>query len=142
MNKTCRKANEEYTKYLVKLMDKIFEYLSVGLGLEKHVLKEACGGEELRLLAKINYYPPCPRPDLALGVAPHTDMSTLTLLVPNDVPGLQVFKDDHWFDAKYVPDAIIVHIGDQLEVISFSWSCLFGTTFTLFFFSFFFYFFV
>lgn len=97
-------------------MDKIFEYLSVGLGLEKHVLKEACGGEELRLLAKINYYPRCPRPDLALGVAPHTDMSTLTLLVPNDVPGLQVFKDDHWFDAKYVPDAIIVHIGDQLEV--------------------------
>nr|CAD1827028.1 unnamed protein product [Ananas comosus var. bracteatus] len=57
-----RKANEEYTKYLVKLMDKIFEYLSVGLGLEKHVLKEACGGEELRLLAKINYYPPCPVP--------------------------------------------------------------------------------
>ncbi|XP_020089982.1 flavonol synthase/flavanone 3-hydroxylase-like [Ananas comosus] len=99
-------------------MDKIFEYLSVGLGLEKHVLKEACGGEELRLLAKINYYPPCPRPDLALGVAPHTDMSTLTLLVPNDVPGLQVFKDDHWFDAKYVPDAIIVHIGDQLEILS------------------------
>ncbi|XP_072952630.1 flavonol synthase 1 [Typha angustifolia] len=115
---TYRKANEEYTKHLVKVMDELFESLSIGLGLEKHAMKEASGGEDLGLLLKINYYPPCPRPDLALGVPPHTDMSMLTLLVPNEVSGLQVFKDDHWFDAKYIPNAIIVHIGDQVEILS------------------------
>ncbi|KAJ4764908.1 Flavonol synthase [Rhynchospora pubera] len=113
-----RKANDEYCKYLVPLVDRLFEYLSTGLGLEKNVLKEASGGDNMKMLLKINYYPPCPRPDLALGVAAHTDMSTFTLLVPNDVPGLQVLKDDHWVDAKYIPNATIVHIGDQFEILS------------------------
>nr|AQR58516.1 flavonol synthase [Allium cepa] len=113
-----RKANEEYTKHLQVVVDKMHSYLSLGLGLESHVLKEAVGGDDLEYLLKINYYPPCPRPDLALGVVAHTDMSSLTILVPNEVPGLQVFKDDHWFDAKYIPNALICHIGDQLEILS------------------------
>ncbi|XP_042497578.1 flavonol synthase/flavanone 3-hydroxylase-like, partial [Macadamia integrifolia] len=86
--------------------------------LEGNVLKDAVGGEELEYLLKINCYPPCPRPDLILGVPAHTDMSALTVLVPNDVPGLQVFKDDRWFDAKYIPNALVIHIGDQLEILS------------------------
>ncbi|WOL20384.1 hypothetical protein Cni_G29189 [Canna indica] len=113
-----RAVNEEYAKYLVELVDKMLAILSKGIGLEDDALKKANGGEDLEFLLKINYYPPCPRPDLALGVVAHTDMSAITILVPNDVPGLQVFKDDHWFDAKYVPNAIIVHIGDQIEILS------------------------
>ncbi|KAJ6805889.1 flavonol synthase/flavanone 3-hydroxylase-like [Iris pallida] len=113
-----RKVNQEYARYLVSVMDEMLSSLSLGLGLEGHVIKEALGGEGVELLLKINYYPPCPRPDLALGVVAHTDMSAVTLLVPNEVPGLQVFKDGHWIDAKYIPNAIIVHIGDQIEILS------------------------
>ncbi|KAH7655734.1 Flavonol synthase protein [Dioscorea alata] len=111
-----REANEEYAKHLIRVVDDLLEILSEGLGLEKQVLKESVGGDGLEYLLKINYYPKCPRPDLALGVVAHTDMSAITILVPNEVPGLQVFKDDHWFDAKYVPNALVVHIGDQIEV--------------------------
>lgn len=50
------------------------------------------------------------------GLVAHTDLSALTILLPNDVPGLQVFVDDHWFDMKYVPGALVVHVGDQVEV--------------------------
>ncbi|KAG6511797.1 flavonol synthase 1-like [Zingiber officinale] len=113
-----RKANEEYRKYLGILVKKILIMLSKGLGLEDHVLMQSVGGQNLEYLLKINYYPPCPRPDLALGVVSHTDMSAITILVPNDVPGLQVFKDDQWFDVKHIPNAIIVHIGDQIEILS------------------------
>ncbi|KAM0952663.1 putative oxidoreductase [Dioscorea sansibarensis] len=113
-----REANEEYAKHLIVVVDDLLEILSEGLGLEKQVLKESIGGDGLEYLLKINYYPKCPRPDLALGVVAHTDMSAVTVLVPNEVPGLQVFKDDHWFDAKYVPNALIVHIGDQIEILS------------------------
>lgn len=113
----CREANAEYAKYLREVADKLFRYLSLGLGLEGHVLKEAMGGDEVECMLKINYYPPCPRPDLALGVVAHTDFSSITILVPNEVPGLQVLKDDHWIDAKYIPNALVVHIGDQIEVI-------------------------
>ncbi|KAJ8765347.1 hypothetical protein K2173_012044 [Erythroxylum novogranatense] len=113
-----RDVNEEYAKYMREVGDKLFKYLAIGLGLEEHVFKEAAGGEELEYMLKINYYPPCPRPDLTLGVVAHTDLSTFTILVPNEVPGLQVFKDDHWIDAKYIPNALIIHIGDQIEVLS------------------------
>lgn len=103
---------------MIPIVNKLLMLLSLGLGVERHVIKEAVGGDNMEYLLKINYYPPCPRPDLALGVPPHTDMSAVTLLVPNEVQGLQVLKDDRWIDAKYIPNALVVHIGDQVEVIS------------------------
>ncbi|KAJ8434883.1 hypothetical protein Cgig2_003322 [Carnegiea gigantea] len=113
-----REATEEYTKQLRGVADKLFRCMSIGLGLEANELKDGAGGENLEYMMKINYYPPCPRPDLALGVPAHTDMSTLTLLVPNEVPGLQICKDGSWYNVDYVPDAIVVHIGDQIEIMS------------------------
>uniref|UniRef100_A0A2P2IP46 Flavonol synthase/flavanone 3-hydroxylase n=1 Tax=Rhizophora mucronata TaxID=61149 RepID=A0A2P2IP46_RHIMU len=113
-----REANEEYAKHVKLVADKLLTYLSLGLGLEARALKEALAGEDLEYMLKINYYPPCPRPDLTLGVVAHTDLSSLTILVPNEVPGLQVFKDDRWIDAKCIPNALIVHIGDQIEVLT------------------------
>ncbi|GJN22392.1 hypothetical protein PR202_gb09948 [Eleusine coracana subsp. coracana] len=113
-----REANEEYCRHMQRLTSDLFEHLSLGLGLDKGAMAEAFGGDDLVFLQKINFYPPCPQPELTLGVAPHTDMSTVTILVPNEVQGLQVFRDGHWYDAKYVPDALIVHIGDQIEIFS------------------------
>ena len=84
--------------------------LSLGLGLEGHELKEAAGGDNLEYLLKINYYPPCLRPDLAIGVAAHTDMCTITILVPNDVQGLQDSRDGRLYDVKYIPNALVIHI--------------------------------
>jgi hypothetical protein len=43
-------------------------------------------------------------------------MSALTLLVSNDVPGLQLWKDNHWVAVNYLQNALFVHIGDQVEV--------------------------
>ncbi|XP_076910182.1 flavonol synthase/flavanone 3-hydroxylase-like [Bidens hawaiensis] len=113
-----RDTNEKYAQSLIPVADKLIGLLSRGLGLEDGELKKGLGGEDLTYMLKINYYPPCPCPELALGVAPHTDMSSLTILVPNEVQGLQVFKDDHWYDVAYIPNALIVHIGDQIEILS------------------------
>ncbi|XP_058089552.1 flavonol synthase/flavanone 3-hydroxylase-like isoform X2 [Magnolia sinica] len=117
-NPNYKEANEEYAKHVMVVVDTILANLSLGLGLEGGVLKDAVGGADLEYLLKINYYPPCPRPDLALGVVAHTDMSAVTILVPNDVSGLQVFKDDIWFNVEYIPNALIVHIGDQIEKVA------------------------
>ncbi|KAG8378295.1 hypothetical protein BUALT_Bualt08G0122600 [Buddleja alternifolia] len=113
-----REATEEYGKHLHEVVNKLMRCLSLGLGLEAEELKTAVGGEELVYNLKINYYPPCPRPDLALGVPAHTDLSALTILVPNEVQGLQVFQDGNWYDVSYIPNALIIHIGDQLEICS------------------------
>lgn len=114
-----RGVTEEYNTELLRITVKLLELLSEGLGLEKDTLKSSLGGEEnIEMEMKINMYPPCPQPELALGVEPHTDMSALTLLVPNNVPGLQVWKDGNWVAVQYIEDAIFVHIGDQIEVLS------------------------
>ncbi|KAI3859754.1 hypothetical protein MKW92_005417 [Papaver armeniacum] len=114
-----RNVTEEYTKEVLRVNFTILELLSEGLGLEdKSILKSKLGGEEIELEMKINMYPPCPQPQLVLGVEPHTDMSALTVLVPNDVPGLQVWKDGNWIAVDCLPNALYVHIGDQIEVLS------------------------
>lgn len=74
--------------------------------------------EELLLQMKINYYPKCPQPELALGVEAHTDVSALSFILHNMVPGLQLFYGGKWVTAKCVPNSIIVHIGDTLEILS------------------------
>ena len=113
-----REVTEEYNMELLKVTNKLLELLSEGLGLEGHVLKSCLGGENIELEMKINMYPPCPRPELALGVEPHTDMSAITILVPNDVPGLQIWKDGSWVAVDCLPNSLFVHIGDQIEVLS------------------------
>ncbi|KAH6832824.1 hypothetical protein C2S53_006071 [Perilla frutescens var. hirtella] len=34
------------------------------------------------------------------------------------VQGLQVFRDENWYNVNYIPNALIVHIGDQIEILS------------------------
>lgn len=112
-------VTSEYAKGLRVLATKILEALSVGLGLEGGRLEKEVGGmEELLLQLKINYYPICPQPELALGVEAHTDVSSLTFLVHNMVPGLQLFHEGQWITAKCVPDSIFMHIGDTIEILS------------------------
>ncbi|KAK4481288.1 hypothetical protein RD792_012173 [Penstemon davidsonii] len=113
-----REATEEYAKHLHEVVNKLLRSLSLGLGLEAEELKKGVGGEELVYNLKINFYPPCPRPDLALGVPAHSDMSALTILVPNEVQGLQVFQHGNWYDVSYIPNALVIHIGDQIEILS------------------------
>ncbi|KAI5668737.1 hypothetical protein M9H77_18590 [Catharanthus roseus] len=113
-----REATEEYAYHLQQVANKLFESLSIGLGLEKEEIKRAFGGDELVYNLKINYYPPCPCPDLALGVPPHTDMSAFTILVSNNVQGLQVFQDDQWINVNNIPNSLIIHVGDQIEILT------------------------
>ncbi|XP_044476538.1 leucoanthocyanidin dioxygenase [Mangifera indica] len=112
-------ATSEYARLLRGLATKIMAVLSVGLGLEEGRLEKEVGGiEELLLQMKINYYPKCPQPELALGVEAHTDVSALTFILHNMVPGLQLFYEGKWVTAKCVPNSIIMHIGDTIEILS------------------------
>lgn len=92
------------------------EWLSEGLGLWGEAIKEVMGGEYMMI---VNYYPPCPHSDLIEGLDPHTDVSGLTLILPNEILGLQVFKDDNWFDLENIPSAVIVIIADQIQIFFF-----------------------
>ncbi|KAH9304702.1 hypothetical protein KI387_009106, partial [Taxus chinensis] len=68
---------------------------------------------------RMNYYPPCLRPDLVLGLSAHADMTGLTLLLQDDeVEGLQIHKDDQWVSVQPTPYALVINIGNLIEVMT------------------------
>jgi len=67
---------------------------------------------------RINYYPPCPQPELVTGLNSHSDGGGLTILLQgNEMDGLQIKKDGFWIPVKPLPNAFIINLGDMLEVI-------------------------
>ena len=65
---------------------------------------------------RATHYPPqLKAADDEFGIAPHTDTSFLTLLAPNEVPGL-AFRTQagDWIDVPTIPDAFIVNGGQLL----------------------------
>ncbi|TQD95812.1 hypothetical protein C1H46_018554 [Malus baccata] len=76
-------------------------------------------GDQSLMQARFNFYPPCSRSDLVLGVKPHTDRSGVTcLLQDKDVEGLQVLIDGKWVRVPIVPHAIVLNLGDQMQIMS------------------------
>lgn len=73
-------------------------------------------GEKERLQARFNYYSCCERPDLILGLKPHADGSGYTIILQDDVEGLQVHKDGKWYTVPTISHALLVLMGDQMEV--------------------------
>lgn len=74
-------------------------------------------GDRPGIQARFNYYPRCSRPNLVLGLKPHSDGSGITVLLQDkEVEGLQLLKDDQWFRVPTIPDALLVNLGDQMEV--------------------------
>ncbi|XP_052299045.1 protein SRG1-like isoform X2 [Citrus sinensis] len=68
---------------------------------------------------RVNYYPACCRPDDVLGISPHSDTSTITILMQEeDIKGLQIKHNGFWVPVKPVTDALVVNVGDVIEILS------------------------
>ncbi|KAL2341080.1 hypothetical protein Fmac_009020 [Flemingia macrophylla] len=68
---------------------------------------------------RMTYYPPCPQPESVMGFTAHSDATGITFLNQvNGVHGLQIKKDGIWIPVNISSDALIVNIGDILEIIS------------------------
>ncbi|KAH7519419.1 hypothetical protein FEM48_Zijuj08G0034100 [Ziziphus jujuba var. spinosa] len=106
----------EYCKNVRGLAVRLLEAISESLGLERDYINRVLGSHGQHMA--INYYPPCPQPKLTYGLPPHADPNVITLLLQDDVPGLQVLKDGKWVSVQPIPNTFIVNIGDQIQVIS------------------------
>lgn len=84
----------------------------------KELQKETKGSYDTSIF-RLNLYPACPDPNKHLGVGPHTDSGSLTVLLQDDkVSSLQVQRDGKFYDIPPVPNSFVINIGDMTQVWS------------------------
>ncbi|KAI6705612.1 hypothetical protein NL676_008574 [Syzygium grande] len=112
-----RDVLDKYSSELRDLAMKILLLMAKPLKMDTKDMIELFDGGRQTL--RMNYYPPCPRPELVIGLSPHSDASALTILLHvNDMEGLQIKKEGKWVPVKPLPDAFVVNVGDILEIVT------------------------
>jgi len=113
-----REALEEYTNALEELALKLLELLARSLKLRPDRLHGFF--KEHTSFFRLNHYPPCPAPEVVLGVGRHKDPGALTVLYQDDVGGLDVRRrsDGEWVRVKCVPNSFVINVGDTVQVWS------------------------
>ncbi|XP_060218997.1 flavanone 3-dioxygenase 3-like [Lycium barbarum] len=105
-----------YTKAAQKLQEELMEVIFESLGLNPNYLHEDIA-EGSQVMA-VNCYPACPEPALTLGLPPHTDYALISIILQNH-QGLQIMdRDEKWHPVPFIEGALIVQMGDHMEVLS------------------------
>ncbi|CAN7021094.1 unnamed protein product [Brassica oleracea var. botrytis] len=116
-NPPCYKEKVgKYAEATHVLHKQLIEAISESLGLEKNYLQEQT--EEGSQVMAVNCYPACPEPEITLGMPPHSDFGSLTILLQSS-QGLQIMDSSKdWIRVPYIEGSLIVQLGDQVEVMS------------------------
>ncbi|KAK8586573.1 hypothetical protein V6N13_010162 [Hibiscus sabdariffa] len=109
MGKYCA----EVRKLALELMGTVTESLGI---CPNHLSQEMEDG--MQVIA-VNCYPPCPEPDKALGLPPHSDYACLTIVLQSST-GLEILdaEDGNWIVIPAIHGTLQVHVGDHFEVLS------------------------
>jgi isopenicillin N synthase-like dioxygenase len=109
-----RETLVEYCATLERLVQKLVRLYARALDLPAEYFDTAFREPQYKLRA--THYPNQDNPpDDEFGIAPHTDTSFLTLLAPNEVPGLSIrTRSGKWIAPPVMPDAFMVNGGQLL----------------------------
>ena len=115
-----------YLKACTDLSHTLLEAFCMGLDLPADYLNEKFLPEHTGFV-RLNYFPvrdPMAGTatedllDADLGIHHHTDAGALTVLLQDEVGGLQVHRIDRWHDILPVEGALVINTGDMMQVWS------------------------
>ncbi|KAG8076250.1 hypothetical protein GUJ93_ZPchr0006g41458 [Zizania palustris] len=117
----CRAEILDWDVHATAVARALTALLCEGLGIRADTLEEESCLEGKVMVC--HYYPVCPEPQRTMGIVPHTDPGVLTVLAQDGVGGLQVKHTNedgksYWVDAKPVPGALVINVGDLLQIMS------------------------
>ena len=109
-----RAAALDYMTAATRAAHALMQGVALSLGLEADWFSRHYTAEPT-VLFRIFRYPAQPPGDDGWGVGEHTDYGLLTLLLQDDVAGLQVRTPEGWIDAPPLPGTLVCNIGDMLD---------------------------
>jgi isopenicillin N synthase-like dioxygenase len=116
----------DYLDSCTSLSLKLLEGFCLGLDLPADFMRQDFATDHTGFV-RLNYYPTRdPLAELSiehqatadLGIHHHTDAGALTVLLQDDVGGLQVYRDGFWYDIPTIEGAIVINTGDMMQVWS------------------------
>jgi isopenicillin N synthase-like dioxygenase len=115
-----------YLEACTGLSLKLLEAFCLGLDLPADFMRNDFADRHTGFV-RLNYYPvrdpmadmPVDHQPVAdLGIHHHTDAGALTVLLQDEVSGLQVYRDGFWYDIPTLPGALVINTGDMMQVWS------------------------
>jgi isopenicillin N synthase-like dioxygenase len=111
-----------WTEYYVALegvADLVMDVFGRALGLEEGFFASSTD-RHITALRSLHYPPTDVEPlPGQMRIGQHTDFGSITILLADDTPGLQVAlgddADPDWIDVPHVPGAFVVNVGDLLS---------------------------
>lgn len=111
-----RQVIDSYHATMFQLAQDVLSVIALSLQLESDAFDEF--GQNALAILRLLHYPPQP-PDASedeRGIGAHTDFGGLTLLLQDDVGGLQVYDapTSTWIDVAPTPGAYVVNLGNLM----------------------------
>ena len=115
---------EEYHSGMRRIVMGLAKAVSKTLGFEENYIEKAFNLESGFDVSNTNLYPPNHISVGRIGLADHTDPGFIVTLAQDVSGGLQILSHQgKWIDIYIPHHAILIQLGDQLEVFKFRYLC-------------------
>ena len=118
-NPRFRQHTEDYMQYMDLLGRRLVRLLALSLQLPEDFFDE--GLKEPMIITRMLHYPsqPADARENQLGAGAHTDWGLITLLLQDEVGGLEVRNaDGEWLKAPYIDGTFVVNLGDMVPLLT------------------------
>ncbi|KAG9245605.1 2og-Fe oxygenase family protein [Calycina marina] len=108
----------EYFSSMFDLALSVMGIIALGLPYGPNVFDEFVSNDAVSSIRLLHYPPDLSQDERQLGAGAHTDFGAITLLLQDEIGGLQVWDNSGkiWMDVTPNTDSFVVNVGDMLQM--------------------------